>query len=704
MTTNIPQKDLNEQIATLSPSKRALLELKLKKTKGAIPSEQAIPRRANRDSAPLSFAQQRLWFINQLEPNNPAYNVPWVRRINGLIKVDALEQSLNEIVRRHEALRTSFIIVDGNPMQVVSDSQSISISILDLSHLSPGESQHQAQRFAAEEIERPFDLTQGLLLRASLLRMSESEHVLILVMHHIVTDGWSMGVLFRELMALYEAFSNGKMSPLAELEIQYADFAVWQRQWLQREELDKQLNYWKRQLEGATGLLDLPADHPRPEVQSYRGAKQAAVLPKGLSDQVRELSQREGATLFMTLLAAFQALLSRYSGQNDICVGSPIANRNRGKIEDLIGAFVNTLVLRTDLSGEPSFQKLLRRVKETALEAFAHQDLPFEKLVEELQPERSLNRNPLFDVMFVLQNAPASTVKLPGVTLSPWSISTKTTRFDLEVHIWDRADGLACTLIYNTDLFDEATIKRMIGHFEVLLEGIVANPQRPLSMISLSKEVERRQLLEEWNATATPYPQQCVHQLFEAQAEKTPQAAALIFEKEELSYSDLNRRANQLAHYLRALGVGPDVPVGICMERSTEMVVSLLAVLKAGGAYVPLDATYPPERLSFMLEDAGAQVLLTQGKLTESLPKHKARVVHLEADWQEIAQQEEQNPVNETTMENLAYVMYTSGSTGTPKGVCVTHRGIVRLVKDTNYCQMSPDDTFLQFAPISFDA
>jgi aspartate racemase len=702
MTTNIPQDDLNEQIATLSPAKRALLELRFKKTKGANPGRQTIPRRANRDWAPLSFAQQRLWFINQLEPDSPAYNVPWVRRISGLLKVHSLEQSLNEIVRRHESLRTSFIIVDGEPVQVVSASESIAISIIDLSHLP--HSEQQAQRLAAEEAQRPFDLSRGLLLRASLLRVSEKEHVLLLVMHHIVTDGWSMGVLFRELMALYDAFANGKPSPLAELDIQYADFAVWQRLWLQGEELERQLSYWRQQLDGASGLLDLPTDRPRPAVQSYRGAKLGAVLPKDLSDRVNGLSQREGATLFMTLLAAFQALLSRYSGQSDICVGSPIANRNQGKIEDLIGVFVNTLVLRTDLSEDPSFQELLRRVKEVALEAYAHQDLPFEKLVEELQPERSLSRNPLFDAMFVLQNAPASTVKLPGVVLSPWSISNKTTRFDLEVHVWDRADGLACTFIYNTDLFDEATIIRMMGHFQVLLEGVAADPQRRLSMIPLSKEAERHQLLEDWNATTTPYPQQCVHRLFEAQVEKTPDAVAVIFEKEQLSYRDLNRRANQLAHYLRGLGVGPEVPVGVCMERGVEMVVSLLGVLKAGGAYVPLDATYPPERLSFMLEDAGVRVLLTQGRLLESLQTHKAKVVHLETDWQEIARQVKENPVNETTAENLAYVMYTSGSTGTPKGVSIPHRGVARLVKETDYCRMTPGEVFLQFAPISFDA
>ena len=704
MTSNNPQDDLNEQIATLSPSKRALLELRLKKTKGTTPGEQAIPRRTNRHSAPLSFAQQRLWFINQLEPDNPAYNVPWVRRISGLLRVEALEQSLNEIVRRHEALRTNFVIVDGDPVQVVSDAGPVSISIIDLSVFPESERHTYAQRLAAEEVERPFDLARGTLMRARLLRMSENEHVLLIVMHHIITDGWSVGVLFRELMALYEAFSNGKASPLAELEIQYADFAAWQRQWLQGEELEKQLSYWKRQLEGASGLLDLPTDRPRPAMQSHRGAKHALVLPKDLSDRVRELGQREGATLFMTLLAAFQALLSRYSGQNDICVGSPIANRNRGKVEDLIGVFVNTLVLRADLSGEPSFWELLRRVKEAALEAYAHQDLPFEKLVDELQPERSLNRNPLFDVVFVLQNAPASTVKLPGATLSTWGLNTKTTRFDLEVHVWDRAEGMACTFIYNTDLFDEPTIRRVTGHFQLLLEGIVADPEGRLSTISLVKGEDRRQLLEELNATTTPYPQQCVHQLFEAQVDKTPEALAVIFEKERLSYRDLNRRANQVAHYLRRLGVGPDVPVAICMERSIEMVVGLLGVLKAGGAYVPLDAAYPPERLSFMLEDAGAKVLLTQGRLSEGLQVHKARVVHLEADWQEIARQEDRNLLNETTLENLAYVMYTSGSTGTPKGVCVTHRGIVRLVKETNYCKMTPDDVFLQFAPISFDA
>jgi amino acid adenylation domain-containing protein len=527
----------------------------------------------------------------------------------------------------------------------------------------------------------------------------------LLTMHHIVSDGWSMGVLYRELTALYEAYSSGKSSPLEELAIQYADFAVWQREWLQGEELEKQLSYWRQQLGGSTAALALPVDHPRPPVQSYRGARESVMISKEVMEGLKRLSQREGVTLFMTLLAAFQTLLFRYTGDEDLRIGSPIANRNRAEIEGLIGFFVNTLVMRADLSGNPTFRELLGRVKEVALGAYAHQDLPFEKLVEELKPERSMSRNPLFDIVFAMQNAPTAGVEFSGLRIVPWGVENRRTRFDLEVYTWERGVELECLFVYNRDLFEAATIKRMMGHFGELLQGVVEDPEQKVSQYKLLKAEERAQLLVEWNQTATEYPREgCIHELFEEQVKRTADSVAVVFEAQRVSYGELNRRANRLAHYLKKRGVGPEVLVGICMERSVEMIVGLLGILKAGGAYVPLDPSYPPERFSFMLEDARVAVLLTQASLRDNLPVNQATVIALDSEWAALGCESEENPVCQTVPENLAYLMYTSGSTGRPKGVSVVHRSVVRLVKETNYLKLGADEVFLQFAPLSFDA
>jgi amino acid adenylation domain-containing protein len=654
----------------------------------------------------LSFAQARLWFLEQLEPGSSAYNIPAAVRLTGSLDVAALEQSLNEIFQRHEALRTTFAMVSGEPIQVIAPVKALTLPLVDLRQLPEAQQEAQVEHLATESAQQPFDLAMGPLLRATLLKLGEAEHVLLLTMHHIVSDGWSMGVLIRELAALYEAFSSGSPSPLPQLPIQYADFAHWQRQWLQGEVLAAQLSYWQQQLAGAQTVLELPTDRPRPAVQTFRGATQFLTLAEPLSQKLKTLSQRSGVTLFMTLLAAFQTLLYRYTGQEDICIGSPIANRNRSETEELIGFFVNTLVLRTDMSENPSFQELLGRVREVTLGAYAHQDLPFEQLVEALQPERNLSHQPLFQVMFVLQNAPMSALELPDLTLSSLEMESSTAKFDLTLSIEDTEQGLVGSLEYNTDLFDAATISRMLEHFQTLLEGIVANPDQRLSDLPLLTQLERQQLLVEWNDTQVDYPKHlCIHQLFEAQVERTPDAVAVVFEDQQLTYGELNRRANQVAHHLRSLDVGPDSLVGICVERSLEMVIGLLGILKAGGAYVPLDPDYPSERLAYMLSDSQVPVLLTQEKLMSRLSEHQARVVCLDKDWGVTLTENEENPVSGVKPENLAYVIYTSGSTGKPKGVLVTHQGLCNLGSaQIRLFDLRSDSRVLQFASFSFDA
>ncbi len=677
----------------------------------------------SRNSAPLSFAQQRLWFLEQLAPGNPFYNVPTAVRLTGLLHIAALEQTFNEIVRRHEALRTTFRMVTGQLVQVIAPHLSISLDIVDLQPLPTNEREQQAQRLTTEESQKPFDLACGPLLRVKLLRLNDTEHVLLLTMHHIVSDGWSIGVLIQELEILYAVYTTDQPSPLNELPIQYADFAAWQRQWLQGEVLSSQLAYWRQQLADLPAL-DLPTDRTRPAVQSYRGATEYLEIFPGLG-QLLDLSQQAEVTLFITLLAAFQTLLYRYTGQSDIAVGSPIANRNRSEIEGLIGFFVNSLVLRADLSGNPTFRELLGRVREVALGAYAHQDLPFERLVEELQPERDLSRNPLFQVVFALQNAPVKALELPGLTLNHMNFDPGTTRFDLEFHVsyatnlgslggerragGERADAecadtLNVMAIYNTDLFDAATIRRMLSHFQILLTGIVAQPEQRLSDLPLLSESDRYQLLVAWNQTQVDYPRHlCVHQ-FEAQVKQTPDAIALVFKDEQLTYRELNSRSNQLAHYLQALGV-QNTLVGICVKRSWQMVVGLLGILKAGAAYVPLDHTYPQERLSFMLEDAQVSVLLTQQDLVSKLANNHLKSICLDQDWHTIAQQPQENPVNLTCVNDLVYVIYTSGSTGKPKGVAVEHGSLSNLIfwHQTAFA-VSSLDRATQIAGTAFDA
>ncbi len=688
--------DLAERLAQLSPAKRALLESRLQEKDAGGPVKIAIPCRSHRASAPLSFSQQRLWFLNQLEPAASVYNQTAALSLEGSLNLTALQDALNAIVERHEVLRTTYVVAgDGCVEQFIGAPAMIELAVTDLSECSAQERMEEVQRVTSKLSVRPFDLSRERPLRLGLVKLGETEHVLLLTIHHIASDGWSIGVLNRELSILYNTFRQGKSSPLPDLPIQYADYAIWQREWLKGEELDRQLSYWKKQLERTPGLLNFPTDRCRPAVQSYRGQSQFIELSKDLSRQLKALSRKQGVTLFMTFLAAFQTLLCRYTGQDDIVVGSPIANRTRTELEGLIGFFVNTLVLRSNLSNDPTFIELLAQVRETALGAYAHQDLPFEQLVGELQPERNLSYSPLFQVMLVLQNTPASQFKFDGISVNPISVGIETAKFDLTLYVRESEEGFRVSLQYATDLFESSTIERMAGHFETLLEGIVADPERRISKLPLLTEAEQHQLLVEWNDTEADYPKdKCIHELFEDQVERTPDADAVVFEEQSLSYRELNNRANQLAHHLQKLGVGPDVLVGICIERSLEMVVGLLGILKTGGTYVPLDPDYPMERLEFILNDSGASVLLTKSGFSEgdsiepevavaqsmTAGPVKAKLVRFDRDSPLIDQQSRDNLSLRVAPRGVAYVMYTSGSTGRPKGVVIEHRNAVAFL------------------------
>ncbi|MBO1049496.1 MAG: AMP-binding protein [Dolichospermum sp. DEX182a] len=637
-----------------------------------------IPRSPrNNQPLPLSWAQERLWFLNQLEGASATYNIPAAVSITGNLDINALEQALSEIVHRHEILRTSIQTVNGRPIQIIAPEVTINIQLVDLQQLlNPQHETFLEQQIQLEAI-APFDLETAPLIRFSLLQLSTREYVLLLTMHHIISDGWSMGILISELSSLYQAFCAGVPSPLPELPLQYADFAVWQRQWLSGVVLATQLNYWRSQLHGVPSLLQLPTDRPRPAVQTYNGRTQIFRLNRNLTQKLQSLSSKSGTTLFMTLLAAFATLLYRYSGQSDILLGTPIANRNRSEIESLIGFFVNTLVLKTNFEDNPSFQKLLTQVRETTLQAYEHQDVPLEQVVEALKPERSLSHSPLFQVMFGLQNLPINEIELPDITLIQLETENTIAKFDLTLLISETEQELVGSWEYNTDLFDGSSIERMAAHFHNLLSAIVENPAATVGELPLLSAAERHQLLVEWNDTASEYPiDKCIHQLFASQVEKTPDAVAVVFENQQLTYRQLNQKANQLAHHLQTLGVKPEFLVGICVERSLEMVVGLLGILKAGGAYLPLDPYYPSERLSYMLADAGVEILLTQQNLLSSLSSHPARVICLDTDWPTIAQHSHKNLDVAVCADNLVYVIYTSGSTGQPKGVMNTHRGI----------------------------
>ena len=650
---------------------------------GSSPAEAMLVAAARPQELPLSFAQQRLWFLDQMQPGLAVYNVPGVLELSGPLNVNALEHSFSELRRRHEILRTHFAQHEGRAFQIIEPATDCSLSIVDVDEA-------QAAALAEQEARRPFDLSRGPLFRAQLLRLHPERHLLLLTLHHAICDGWSMSVLTQELGALYSAFVADQPSPLPPLSFQYADYALWQRQWLQGEALELQLAYWRQQLTDAP-TLELPLDHPRPALQSFHGATAELKLSSELSANLQALARREGLTLFMVLLAGLDILLARYSGQSDLVVGSPIANRNRRELEGLIGFFVNTLALRVELTGNPKLSEILQRVRQSCLGAYLHQDVPFEKLVEELAPQRDLSRSALFQVMLVLQNLPSAALRLPELELKPWGVGTGTAKFDLTVNCEDLGQQLMFIAEYNRDLFEPGTIDRMLGHLETVLGELLRDPAQRLSDLLLLNSAERKQLLHEYNNTSAAYPTELrLHQLFERQAESAPESVALIFEGHKLTYGELNARANQLAHYLISQGVGPESRVGLCLDRSLEMVIALLGTLKTGAAYVPLDPSYPEDRLAFMREDACLSCLIDAA-----------------FDWQKLTSCfscSSLNPAITVRPDNAAYMIYTSGSTGRPKGVLVSHAAIVnRLLWMQQTYNLPANDRVLQKTPFSFD-
>jgi amino acid adenylation domain-containing protein len=661
---------------------------------------------------PLSFAQERLWDLVRREPNAPAHNIPVVLRLHGHLDVEALEQALEEFVQRHQVLRTRFRIRDGKPEQRLVTTQRMPLLVFDLSLNSDPEA--EARRRVRQELQWPFELTGDALLRACVLKLRQDDHVLVCIAHHIVFDKWSRVVMLRELPILYEAalagkpaqvpasragFSHGSSPSLPKLWIQYADFS---QQRLQGGELERQLSYWKRQLAGAPASIDLPTDRPRPEAQSFRGARETVEIPHPVVDRLQDISRRHGATLFMTLLAGFNVLISRYSGQDDLVVGTPVARWNHPQGDKLIGVFGDMLALRADVSGEPTFLELLSRVKETVSGAYAHQDVPFQCVLEELKPERDKSRNPLFQIVFALR-VPINAREFPGLTVDDFDIENSTVKFDLSLDVIERANGLRATFSYNTDLFNPATIQRMMRNWLTLLDSIAAGPEQRITELQLLHAEERRRLLHDWNQTAAEYPNVCIHELFEQQVERTPSATAVIYEGEQVSYIELNKRANQLASHLRGMGVGPDAVVGVLMDRSIEMVVALLAILKAGGAYVPLDPLYPAERLKFMISDAEAKVVLTVEEFATLVPAN-LRTILLDSDYQWLASENDRNINSGVQPHNLVYILHTSGSTGRPKGAMLPHAGIVNCLfwMQERY-KLDETDAFLLKTSLNFD-
>lgn len=687
---------------TVSPHKRALIEAKLREEGVLSEAADRIVPRNQPGPAPLSFAQQRLWFFDQFEPGSPLYNLMSPVLFEGHLDAMALEAAINRIVERHEALRTTFDFHEGRPVQIIAPMRRLQMSVVDLAGLNGEEQQRKVETLAQEEAMRPFDLKHGPLLRMTLLRLAERKHVLLLAVHHIVCDAWSAGLIIQELGELYTSFTTGQADSLPELPIQYADFAVWQRQWLQGAVLEQQLDYWKGQLGESLPVLELPADRPRPAIQRFNGSCVFFSLSPDLSRALKTLAHTEKATLFMTLLAAFKVLLHRHTGTEDIVVGTPIANRQRHEIEHVIGFFTNTLAIKTDLSRNPVFRDLLITVRGNLLDAYAHQDLPFEYLVEQLHPERNLSHNPLVQVMFVLRNTPEPKLNLAGLTATPLNSNFSTAKFDLTFYLDDTGNQIEGAIEYSTDLFDRPRVERMAGHWETLLTSIVQNPAKHISDLTLLTGPEREQLLMEWNRTHTEYPRVCAHELFERQAERAAHSMALLSEEGRLTYSELNVRANKIAHYLLSHGCKPGNVVALLMERSEDMVVSVLGILKAGAACLPLNPSDPASRVAFMLQDSGAAAILTHGPLVPSVAQTSARVIRLDADWEGIEQEAPRDPGLKIAPESGCYIIYTSGSTGTPKGVVMPHRALVNLV-EWHHATGSLSRRVLQFASLTFD-
>lgn len=692
-------------ITNLSAQKQALLEKYLRGELAQSPEQRkSIEPRDPKSAVPLSFGQRQMWLLHQMTPDTPVYNECVTIHLPGPLNVDILGQSFNEIIRRHEAWRTNFSLVDGLPAQVIHAPFICKIPVKDVRALPEAEREAEALRLATEDARIPFDLAQGPLLRPLLIRLQDEAHRLFLTLHHIIFDGVAIYQVFLpELWAIYEAFLAGQPSPLPDPPIQYADYACWQAEQLKEDQLASHLAYWKQQLATIPAALELPTDRPRPPVQTYRGSMRPFALSEDLTDALKMMSRREGVTLYMTLLAAFNTLLYRYTGQDDLLIGTATAGRNRPELQKMMGYFLNTVVLRTDLSGNPSFRALLAREREVLASAVAHEDVPFEYLVKELQPERNLSANPLFQVLLTLE--PPLPLLSSGWTLTQMDVTVGISKFDLSLELDDRPEGLIGRFEYNTDLFDTATIERMVAHWQTLLASIAENPTLSLHELDLLTEAEHVQIRDTWNDTRAPYPDdRCLHSLFEDQVERTPDALAIVYENEQLTYRELNARANQLARYLCQVGVGPGVLVGLYMERSLFMVIGLLGILKAGGAYVPLDPSYPSERLSFMLEDAGISLLLTQHHLSTRMSLATLQCICLDTDAGKLSQQDSTNVENRTFSTNLAYVIYTSGSTGRPKGVQIPHRAVVNfLISMRQRPGLTATDTLLAVTTLSFD-
>jgi amino acid adenylation domain-containing protein len=664
-----------------------------------------IPKCAPAGSYPLSFGQQRLWFLDQMLGGMPVYNLPLCYHLAGPLNVDALEQSLQAIAERHESLRTTFRLVEGEPVQVMAQESGFQLDQMDLQDQSWSQREMEAWRRIEAEARRPFDLEHGPLFRALLLSLGEQDHYLLINQHHIVTDGWSLTLFRRELSTLYEAFVNGRSARLVPLPIQYADFAIWQRGRLQGERLEAELSYWRRQLDGVPWVLELPGDHPRPSAQSYRGARERIVLPARLGAALRDFSRQERATVFMTLLAVFEVLIWRYTRQDDFLVGTPVAGRAHLELEELMGFFVNTLPLRDSPVPTLTFRELLSQVRETVIDAQTHQDLPFDRLVDALQPERELSRSPLVQVLFTFEPNASDELELAGLRVCSHYVSTATAKFDLHLETRQTAHELEVAAEYATDIFDTDTIKHLLGHYQTVLEAALTDPGRAIAALPLLTAPERRQLLGEWNRQTTRLPNdRLVHQLFELQVEKTPERTAVVASDGSLSYQELNKRANQVAHYLAGLGLGGGHLVGICMERSWEVMVGLLGILKSGAAYLPLDDHLPLDRLRFMIEDACPQLVLTQDRVRHRLPMDAGTLVCLDKDWDRIEGEPHNNPSWPVSAGQLVYVLYTSGSTGKPKGVMISHAGLANCLQSLRALLVPlPEDVFLALTTLSFD-
>jgi amino acid adenylation domain-containing protein len=703
----IPLKDIFAN-PTISDLAGVIKSIKITSETLQIPPLVAQPRS---DEIPLSYSQQRLWFLDQLSPGNLFYNIPIVLKLKGKIDLAIFSWSLNQIVRRHEVLRTTYKTINGKPIQVVHQVIQVDMPMVDVSDQNTPAELSTLDEMVQNEISIPFDLSKGPLLRTKMIKIAESEFIFICTMHHIITDAWSVAIMVKEMVQLYDVFLTTQseaeaLSILPALPIQYADYSIWQRNWLQGDELEKQLKYWTQQLEAMPRILDLPTDHPRPAMQSSKGGSISFTFPADLTIKIKQLSRNSGVTLYITLLAGFQALLNRYCSQDDILVGTPVANRNHVEIEKLIGFFVNTLVIRASFSEKPSFRDHLKRVRHTALDAFSHQDFPFELLVEALQPERDLSHTPIFQAAFSLQTVSMPELAIQNVEISPYVVSDNNAKFDLTLVMEEQSDHLSGTLEYNADLFEENTIVGMMRHFEVLFEGIVANPDEAISNLPILSPAEINLILDEWNRTEMPAPvDRCAHELFEDWVEIYPEATALLFQGRQVTYLELDHLSNQLAHFLRKLGVGPEVLVGISTERSVEMMVGVLGIMKAGGAYLPLDPSYPSDRLTFMLEDSQIRILLSQSHISGHLPEHQAKIINLDTDWDDISRESVTKQATGVNPGTLAYMIYTSGSTGRPKGTMLMHRGLSNLTAaQREVFNIRKGSRILQFSPYSFDA